>query len=416
MLTQSQGKLPDEAAPATKAPGTCEAPSFGAHSSSQLPSRRTWLNSRGYWGLFAVLAALAVLGGRIEEYLHTSTPRFLERPFLQARPESVAELSFEANTVPRKGNLLPVAARGRVRVEAGPEGNVLVIDEKDGLVLHELTAAGEALGRISMPGEPRILSASDVAVQEHRIWVADLLGSRLHMFDRRTRIWESFAQKAEPYRVQVVHDTPELSRVRLLVMRVGGPRLFDLTRVNGAVEASAGQLLRNQDSHSLVLDGYIRKAGPIFIYAGKYQGVLAAFSKSGEVLYVGETISPPRAPVVRVEGGQSWVQHGPLLACLSLATSGEKAYLVTRRTRAGKIRSIVDTYDAATGGYESSFALPASEKWISAAAGNGYLFVASESRVARWPLSAMRSPSAALSLSTGRTIVDFDDNTKKGDL
>ena len=194
-------------------------------------------------------------------------------------------------------------------------------------------------------------------------------------------------------------------------MRVVAPQLFDLTDLQGKPLQSFGDLVRLQAENALALDGYIVRSGDEIVYAGKYLGVLAAFSSEGRLSYLVQTIAPPPYPAIMAEGRRKWLRHGPILASWSLAVSEGTVFVLARRRVGMGFRSMVDLYRSRDGVYQRTLLLPNAETWNSIAVARGILYAASERRIVRWSTDGLTTMvSTPNDISAGRSFLKFQAN------
>lgn len=364
-----------------------------------MPSRRA------YWTLFSLLLILSIVGTQLADRHTGARAAFAIPPAAQIAPLRVVELpTLEPRSLPLPAahyEPSPYHIVGPVRIESGLDGHLFVIDEGDGEVLTELTPEGETVAVHRSGQAPDMKSITDLAILPDRVWIADLLGRSIHVFNRGTGRWKSWEWAIEPYRLEAWakrHD-------QILINRIGSPHLFDLMTPDGRILDSFGLLLRDQEYFSLLLDGFIARSRDDIFYIGKYLGVLASFSRTGRINWVAYSIAPPTPPVLMDRDGMKWVHHSPILASLSVAADESRLYVLSRRPEGVLVHSFIDAYSSRTGEYEITFRLPPSERWTSLAIGNDYLYAASDIRIVRWPASLLSHPEPPTLDSQGRTLV-----------
>ncbi len=371
------------------------------------------LGSRSYWALFGTLLAVSFFGTTVLDRLDGSRPQFVETPAPQTQRLTVQELAL---SVPREDSPRSRAAstslRGPVRIEADARGNLFVIDDGDGEVIKELSPAGELLREFRGPGVPPMHSVTDLVLGREHVWVADLLGSALHVLERGHDRWKTVPLSEEPYRLEALEQAPR----RLIVTRIAAPHLFDFLTDDGQILRSFGSLLWDQSYHSLALDGFIARSGDSVIYTGKYISAIASFSENGDLNYLVAPIVSIKRPAIVQRGRERRLRHGPIPASESIAAD-ETAFLVLqRRPERLKIRSFVHLYRTEGGRYYGSLALPDFGRWTSVAVGGNYFYAASERGVVRWPRTVLAERASNPRISTGLIIVElYGSSPKKGE-
>jgi len=369
---------------------------------------------RSYWLLFLILLLLCAFAAVVTNRLDGSRPQFLETPGEQQGPIRIQRLLIDGMAGHLSEVVSPTATVcGPARIEAGPAGELFVIDDGDHERIKEFSTAGDLLHAFDGADVPHMESVTDLAIVPGRLWVADLLASSIHTLDRRNGIWNSYKTNIEPYRIETTIDGTE----RLVIMRIGSRHLFDLTTSRGEFFTSFGALLKDQGYHSLALDGFIIRSGSSIIYSGKHLGVLASFSTTGALNYAVETIDAPENLKVMEKGGRRWLHHGPLLASVSVAGVGDVFSILTERALGGDVRFFVDLYEVSDGNYLRSLLLPGNERWTSVAVSDDYFYAASETAILRWEASVINRDVQEGSVSTGRTFMIFHKKqTRKGDI
>lgn len=358
------------------------------------------ISGRAYWLLFLTFLGLSVFGSGLVDRLDGSQPELARPPRPQSDPLRIEELLVDD----ARGPLAHLSAiKGPVRIEAEPAGNLFVIDEGNKEVIVELGRNGELLHVFEGKGVPVMKSVTDLAILPDRLWVADLLGSSIHVLDRTSGTWNTSKVSAEPYRIETVGA----GRERLILMRVLAPYLFDITTAKGVIVRPFGKLLHSQEDHALALDGFITRSADNIIYSGEHLGVIASFSESGRLNYLRNTIDPPKKPVLMSRGGSRWLRHGPIRASLSIAGSSEGLYVLAPRAMGLKVRYFIDVYRASDGTYRKSLLLPDDQEWISLAVSRENLSVASDQRIAQWPAAVLTTSATVSEVSTGRSLIDF---------
>jgi hypothetical protein len=165
------------------------------------------------------------------------------------------------------------------------------------------------------------------------------------------------------------------------------PYLFSRYDRGTASPAHFGVLLDQQFRYKLALDGEITAdpAGGRFFYGSYYGGMLASFDDSGARRFLVRTIDP--APLPRLVPGRGGVvrverpSHGaPLLS--DVAVAGERLFVLMDLPADRGRSSVLDTYDAGTGRYLESAALP--RRCDEIAVGSSAMFLRCGKEVTVW--------------------------------
>lgn len=366
------------------------------------------LSSRAGYGLLLV----ALVGGAFLATEWVTGRNSSEAGFLPAvRKQTGVSTEQELRSREPASSLLRLAysdASGAdgIRLEVGPDGNLFIVEEAPvgRVYFREFTPAGELVADFSTSDGPDFDSITDMAFDDERLWVADLLGSSVHQLDRTTRTWTTMKFPAEPYRIEVSRHWPR----HLLVMRVGAPKLFEVTDARGKVEAAFGDLLADQENQALVLDGFIARCGESLLFSGKYLGLLASFTEGGEFNYAVESIEPPSTTAAVVSrGGKRWVRHGPILASRDISGDTQRFGVLASRPRRLEIRAFIDLYRTDNGQYYKSLLLPREDQWTGLAIGMDGLYAASTRRIVRWPHAVLSFANGESRLAMGQSIIAF---------
>lgn len=368
------------------------------------------LGSKSYWLLFLTFLVLAAFQATLRGRVGSSSLEFLVRPTEQAGSLRIEELKVEPRALssPSQTSGTAPSLQGPVRLASDTSGELLVIDEGAAETVKQLKVEGGATHELSGLRALQVKSVTSLVATPEDLWIADLLASSIYRLDRHSGVWTTRRLALEPYRVAPL----ERGR-RLAILRVGTPLLLDLTDADGKPLRSFGNLLKNQHRHALALDGYLATSNESILFSGKYVGVLASFSSSGDLQYLVKTIAPPSAPLVVERGKSRWVEHGALLAASDLAVRAGTLYSLTHRRSGIQVRAMIDLYSVLDGSYQKTLVLPAGESWRSIAVGPEGLFAASASRVAHWPVRREADGQVDNKFSTGRSITEFQSKTDR---
>jgi hypothetical protein len=355
----------------------------------------------------ALLSAATVLvrAGKRAAIAESDAPLTLQAPLAQTASLRVEELA----TLPAPPASGPTRLVGPVRVEADETGGVFVIDDGQEETIAEFNSDGTLVQTLAGPAVPDIKSVADMVVLPNSVIIADILGKSLHYFSRKHRSWQTFADPNEPLRVETIGQKDD----GLFVMRIGRRFPFDLTSLDGRVAQSFGDLLLDQSNQSLILDGYLARAGARIVFSGKYLGLLAAYNEGGDLQWLAETIVKPEPSVVVRQGDQARVSHGPIVASQGLTAHGGVIAVLARRIDRIAIRYFIDLYRSEDGRYVKTLRLPDQGKWTSVSSSGRHVFAASTQGVFRWSVDVLDASAPTDLLSAGQSIVNL--KGKKGD-
>jgi hypothetical protein len=332
---------------------------------------------------------MAIFGRMLVEPFEGSRAEFSVPIQMQKQKEHVYLLEYTAPVTQGAGGLHHVPFGGRLgplRLAAAPEGNLFVIDEGSGESLHEYSPDGWMIQDIPYDVSPSPQSVSSVAVTARYVYVADVVGGLVFVFDRKEKAWSSIRTEVDPYRV--VASTND----ELFVATISESHLVHQVSSTGAVIHSFGSLLNEQAYHSLVLDGYLGMAGEELIFAGRYSSFLTSFSPDGNVRYLRSFVAPVKPPVIIEDGDRRWLRHGTLPASHSLAIVDNTVFVLSRRFRAGRRHAFIAAYELDSGDYLHTLQLPGEWSWTSITVGARRLFAARGPVVESWPLVEAMNP------------------------
>ena len=349
-----------------------------------LIDRKEFLNSRAYWLLFATLLGLTIFGASYQQRKVSSSPIFLIEPKSQTAQLIVENLDLEFDI----GEVWPESSKqglaGPFKLEVGPQENIFLVDEGNSERITEFSPEGQLINTLfpEVAPEPYV-AVSDISVGQDRVLIADVLSDLVLDYGRRSGAWTATkVREAEAYRVLPSSS----SRSRYLLMQLGGPEIFALIDSGGEVLETFGVLFENQDYHTLLTDGFVKKMDDSILYAGNRFGIIGSFSERGKVEFLVETINPPAAPRTIDEDGTRRVGAGRHRAALSLALSSElnQLFVLSRRTTGLTVPTFIDIYRSDTGSYCKSLTLPGPFRWESAAVSADALYASHESGVVVW--------------------------------
>lgn len=334
------------------------------------------LGSRGYWVLVVVLIALSFTVGRLHRTFGTQPVELSVSPDPQTQDVHYQEVSLDTES------WYPIANQyGPVALQLGPDDtSFLVRSTARGDRIEAIRSGdGSVVSRDLSSLPPDLQSISDTAVQGDRLWLADLLGGHLYFVDPATASWGTIETPRAPYRVEVSPDGRSL-----FVTHVGAASL--LTRIDLGDDQirgvhQFGELLRDQATTSLALDGRIARAGEQIVFAGKHLGILAAFDFDGELVYVRELVRSPPPPVIVEREGVRSLRYDLYPASISIAADSRDVFILTYRRVGVEDRYVLDRYRSADGTYERSFIMPEGDKWSSVALADDLVYLVGRSGI-----------------------------------
>lgn len=291
---------------------------------------------------------------------------------------------------------------GPLLVRAAADGHVFVVDDGNDDRVTEYSPEGRRLRDIEGVDTKRFSSVSDLAVTDDALWIVDLLARKIHVENRISHEWKTFAQDVEPYRLLPLNTAGS----ELAIMRIGLDRWADFATPQGQIRKSFEHLLVDQSRMSLILDGYFVKRGDDIFYAGKYLGVLACFSATtGELKWIVDMVGHPDSPAIVSRGNETWVEHPALLASQSVTTAGDRVLMLSQRISGVQVKAFIDMYAASTGAYVSSLELPFDDRWTSISANATALYAAGDLGVMTWPIAVVADGASNSLPSAGRSFV-----------
>lgn len=275
---------------------------------------------------------------------------------------------------------------GPLHLKLAPNGNLLVADHGD-LTIKELAPDGRLLqtygqGKGQGPGEFETIT-DFVKTPRGELWVADPSNGRLAVFDERGYLLRTVKSELLPYRF--IPDDAGM----MVMMPAGSPHLFHQLGPAGEPLGSFGSLLENQLRDGLVLDGWVAgMPDQTFVYAGRYAGLLASYSWTGEPHFLVEMIDPPSLPkLIENREGVKWVDREALSSALSVSVSGQEIHVLSPiETAAFKQKGAIDTYDRNDGTYLYSRHVPAPCGQV--VVDGSALYTVVDATITRWRIAA----------------------------
>jgi hypothetical protein len=359
--------------------------------------------------MFVVVLAVTIVAfnnntrpGRSGSMVPTTIVQPRQQPEPKASPLTVSGLDGAPRRVPPSTTTAPWT--GRLIVRAAADGHVFVVDDRAGGAINEYSPDGALVEAFTdAPGMPPIQSVTDLAVTGDFVWIVDLVASRVHSQDRKTRRWSTTAHQQEPYRLLPLDP----SGSRMAVVKIGMNRIADITDAAGNAIQAFEPLLADQAGPSAALDGFVTLSGDNVIFSGKYLGVLAAFGKGdGRRRWLAELVGDPELPAVVSDGKRTWIEHAALLASQAVGATDSKVIVLSQRIAGVSVRSFIDIYAADDGRYQDSLELPLNDRWNSVAINRDGLYAAGDTGVLVWPAAVVEPSRSPSLLSAGRSFIN----------
>jgi hypothetical protein len=241
-----------------------------------------------------------------------------------------------------------------------------------------LTSYGK--GRGQGPGE--LASLTDFAVSaEGEVWVADLSNGRLTVFSPTGEVTRTLKLEQPPYRLALGKDG------LFVMLAPSGSRLFGEYGRDGRLHRTFGTFLENQGRNAMVLDGWLTSGDDGgFVYAGFYDGLIAAYDNSGNPRFLAEALDRPPLPKMVRDGERTWVDRDAPLLFYGMSETPGQIHLLTSYLSALRKVGSLDTYDARDGHYLFSRRVP--EKCHGVVVSPRYLYTYDDTHVSRWQLDS----------------------------
>jgi hypothetical protein len=308
-------------------------------------------------------------------------PAFLagERP--KAQPNTVRRWrkpSFEKIAV-----LNSTILKAPEKMLAANNANIFVLDWSD-LRVKEFSPEGKLLRTFGeVVGSPdAFLNPTGFALDSAgNLWVCDIKQQRIGVLNTdgtKTTI----KPQHTPYRIAPVED------VMITMVTPDYNSLFEAYDLSGQQLKSFGELLEDQSSKGLVLDGDIvaDPANHGIIYGGRYLGIIGAYDIEGKQRFLIQTIDNVSQPVmVNIEGRMRKVKPNTAQPILSLSILDNELYVLSGVHPAAKADSegkVMDVYNTQDGHYLYSWELPATGQ--EAIVASNYIYIRSNNEVTVW--------------------------------
>jgi len=343
--------------------------------------------------LFFPLLGTAALAGVGVSFLSSFGTSTIRAEFTEAFHRGLLQQSRQSRVWHAKPThkLLTIAAAGpgyqlygplQLKVDASE--SIFVLDTGD-LKVKKFTPEGRFVasygkGRGQGPGE--LASLTDFGVnREGEVWVADLSNGRLTVFAPDGEVNRTLKLEQPPYRLT-------FGKNGLFVMlSPTGDRLFADYSLDGNLRRTFGTFLANQGRNAMVLDGWLTSGDDGgFIYAGFYDGLIAAYDTSGNPRFLAEAIDRPPLPKLIHKGERTWVDRDAPITTYGMSATAGQIHLLATYLSALRRTGSLDTYDAKDGRYLFSRRVP--EKCYGVVVSSCYLYTFDDTHVSRWQLDS----------------------------
>jgi hypothetical protein len=217
------------------------------------------------------------------------------------------------------------------------------------------------------------------------MWVCDIKQERIGVFNA-DGTQRTIKTQNTPYRLVAIGN------LMLTMVTPDYRTLFETYNLSGQQLKSFGELLEDQTSKGLVLDGDIvadaENRG--IIYGGRYLGIIGAYDVEGQQRFLVQTIDNVAQPkMVTIDGRMRKVKPNTARPVLSLSLLGNELYVLSGvhpdgpTDRGGEI---IDVYDKQDGHYLYSWELPADAQ--EAIVTSNYIYIRSDKEVSVWRFKA----------------------------
>jgi hypothetical protein len=273
---------------------------------------------------------------------------------------------------------------GPLLLKVDASGALYVLDMGD-VKIKKFTPEGRFLGsygkgRGQGPGE--FASLTDFAIgTQGQVWAADLSNGRLTVFEPGGEVAKTLKLEQPPYRMAFGRDG------LFVMLAPTGDRLFGDYGWDGRLRRTFGTLLANQGRNALVLDGWLTPDDDGgFVYAGFYDGLIAAYDNSGNPRFLAEAIDRPPLPKMVRDGEHTWVDRDAPIAIYGMSTTPGQIHLLSTYSAALRKVGSLDTYDARDGRYLFSRRVPETCRGV--VVSPHYLYTFDDTHVTRWQIDS----------------------------
>jgi hypothetical protein len=235
-------------------------------------------------------------------------------------------------------------------------------------------------GRGQGPGE--FASLTDFTIGEQgQVWATDLSNGRLTVFAPDGEVMRTLKLEQPPYRMSYGKD-------HLFVMLTPtGSRLFGDYSPDGHLRRTFGTFLANQGRNAMVLDGWVTPADDGgFIYAGYYDGLIAAYDNGGNPRFLAESLDRPPLPKIVHDGQRAWVDRDAPMTIYGLSSTPGQIHMLAPFFETLRKVGSLDTYDARDGRYLFSRRVP--EKCKGAFVSPHYFYTFDDTHITRWQVDS----------------------------
>lgn len=313
--------------------------------------------------VLAVAAVLLALSYAIEpETEDSGMPVESEIAFLDGsrapRKQAAAGRVWKEYAFKKTAGLDESAVKRPVVLRVGHTGEFYLLDWADYRV-KMFSPEGQLLqtfGEGKGTGEGGFVNPTAYSVRpDGELWVCDPPQQIIRRYSPGGNMQVLIPQSAV-HRVEAVGD------VMVTMVPPGTDTLFDVYDLSGKRLRSFGELIKNQRTKSIALDGNVagddESSG--FVYAGWTMPVIAGYGVDGEQRFIVQPIESGAPPPALNIGARQKANPNATTVTWSLSIAGDKLYVLSGAKAPGESKSgfVMDVYDKRNGSYLFSFKLP----------------------------------------------------------
>lgn len=246
-------------------------------------------------------------------------------------------------------------------------GNYLYVGDYGDMKIKRFTPEGKfvneiGIGRGKGPGE--FTQFMDFYISKDTIHILDLRKMMVIQYNvNRNDYIQSFELDFRPLRIAGFKE-------KLIISKISGSKLFSIYDLNGKELNQFGEIIKNQTSNSLSLQGELISIdeNEEFVFTPKYASYLIYYKLSGRVDKVVKTIDQRGFPSSqrRTSGGTRTVSAPETDMIIAGTFRGKnRLYLLylkknenTSDSEEGNLNAFIDIHNLESGEYQSSIVLP----------------------------------------------------------
>lgn len=213
------------------------------------------------------------------------------------------------------------------------------------------------------------------------LWVCDLKQQRIGVFNTDGSKRTIRPPTNTIYRIAASGDA------MITMVTPGHSKLFETYDLSGQQLKSFGELLEDQSSKGLILDGDIIADAENhgIIYGGRYVGIIGAYDAEGKQRFLVQTIDNVPQPTVLANEGRRKLNPNTTRPVLSLSVLDHELYVLSgvhSDGTAGPGGKVMDVYDKQDGHYLYSWELPADGQ--EAIVASNHIYIRTNKEVTVW--------------------------------